>query len=193
MILLSVLIPSLPERAAKLGELLSVLHKQDDPRLEVIVLTDNRRRTLGAKRNAMVRMAQGLYVAHIDDDDLVSPDYFATVDEHLHDVDVVAYDAGVSFNGGPEFRVTTRLGAPIEHPQNLGDNRYSDIVRPPWHWCCWRRDFAARFPFPEDRNWTEDWGFLSQALPAVKTWHKIDRILFHHRWSEAGTTSAVDV
>lgn len=186
-ILLSVLIPSLPERMDSLRELLACI--PPDPRVEIIVLMDNRRRQVGAKRNAMMAMAQGRYVAHIDDDELLSPDYLERVLPELeHGDDLVAYDAGVSFNSSPEFRVRTVLGAAIEQPQHLPHGRYSDIVRPPWHWCCWRTDFARRFQFPEDHGWTEDWGFLKQALPEVKTWRKIDWVGFHHRFSSSGTT-----
>lgn len=185
--LISILIPSLPERLPKLNELLDCI-PSTNPDVEVIVLMDNRRRQVGAKRNAMMAMAQGLYVAHIDDDELLSPDYFERVlPELTYMVDVVAYDAGVSFNGSPEFRVITKLGADIGQPQDLGNGTYSDTVRPPWHWCAWRTDFARRFTFPEDYGWTEDWGWLSQALPQVKTWRRIDWIGFHHRWSAETT------
>ncbi len=188
-ILLSVLIPSLPERIAKLSGLINCLEGQSDPRMEVVVLTDNRKRQLGAKRNLMTGMAQGAYVCHIDDDEMLSPDFFSVLAPELtHGVDLVAYDAGVSLNGSPEFRVRTVLGAACEQPSHLPGGRYSDIVRPPWHWCAWRTDFARRFKFPEHYDGAEDWFFLRQALPEVKTHRKIDRVLFHHRFDEKTST-----
>ncbi len=186
--LLSVLIPSIPSRLTKLGELLARLNKQDDPRMEVIVLTDNKRRHLGAKRNLMMQMAQGDYLCHIDDDEMLAPDFFATLASELqHGVDLVHYDAGVSFNGSPEFRVTTILGAKLEQPQHLPGGRYSDIVRPPWHWNCWRTDFARRFKFPEHYDGAEDWAWLKQSLAEVKTARRVDRVLFHHRYDSRST------
>jgi glycosyltransferase involved in cell wall biosynthesis len=188
-ILLSVLIPSLPERLPKLAELLACLEAQADPRMEVIVLTDNRSRHLGTKRNLMMQMAQGAYLCHIDDDEILAPDFFATlVPELIHGVDLVAYDAGVSLNGSPEFRVRTILGAACEQPSHLPGGRYSDIVRPPWHWCLWRSDFARRFKFPDHHDGAEDWFWLRQALPAVQTHRKVDRVLFHHRFDERSST-----
>jgi len=190
MILLSILIPTLPERADKLRELLACI--PENPTVEVIALMDNRRRQVGAKRNAMMAMAQGRYLCHIDDDELLSPDFLTRVLPELeHGVDVVGYDAGVSFNGGPEFRVTTSLHGPNLQPHDLGGGRYSDITRTFWHWCCWRTDFARQFKFPEDFGWTEDAYWLAQALPAVKTWRKIDWVGFHHRWSAKTTTFPV--
>lgn len=182
-ILLSVLIPSIPNRAIKLASLMACLSAQDDPRLEVIVLTDNKRRHLGAKRNEMMRMAQGEYVCHIDDDEMLAPDFLAALaPELVYGADLVHYDAGVSLNGSPEFRVTTILGAQPEQPRHLSDGRYSDIVRPPWHWCCWRTEFARRFKFPEHFDGAEDWFWLRQALPEVTSARRVDRVLFHHRF-----------
>lgn len=157
--------------------------------MEIIVLTDNRTRHLGAKRNLMMQMAQGAYVMHCDDDELVSEDFFSVIAPELtHGVDLVHYDASVSLNGSPEFRVTTILGAQCEQPQHLPGGRYSDIVRPPWHWSCWRTDFARRFKFPEHFDAAEDWFYLRQALPEVKTSRKVERVLFRHFYSSAGST-----
>lgn len=187
MILLSILIPSLPERAGSLRELLACI--PNDPRIGVLVLMDNRRRQVGAKRNAMMAMAQGRYVAHVDDDDLLLTDLAERLLPELeHGVDVVGYDAGVSFNGGPEFRVTTSLHGPNQQPHDLGGGRYSDITRTFWHWCAWRTDFARRFKFPEEFGWTEDAYWLAQALPAVQTHRHVPWIGYHHRWSATGTT-----
>lgn len=182
-ILLSVLIPSIPARVPKLAELLSVFAKQADPRLEVLCLLDNKTRHLGAKRNALMDMAAGRYLMHCDDDDSVAPDFFAQILPHLNNgYDLIAYNASVSFNGSPEFKVTTMLGAECEQPQHLPGGRFSDITRPPWHWSTWRSDFARQFQFPAHYDGAEDWFFLKQALPAVKTWKKIESSLFFHRY-----------
>ena len=190
-ILLSVLIPSIPRRIKKLDTLLEVFAKQADPRLEILVLLDNCQRHLGAKRNALMDMAAGKYVMHCDDDDSVSPDFFATLAPELeHGVDVVAYDAGVSLNGSPQFRVRTVLGAANEQPQHLPGGRYSDIVRNVWHWCSWRTDFARRFQFPTHFDGAEDAYWLRQAWPEIKTHRKVDRILFLHYYDARESTFA---
>ncbi len=188
-ILLSVLVPSLPERLDKLSELLAVLAKQADPQLEVIAFLDNRARHLGTKRNDMMDMAAGRYVCHIDDDDSVSPDFFRTLKPELeHGVDLVAYNADCSLNGSPPFIVRTILGAQNEQPKHLPHGRFSDIIRTPWHWCAWRTDFARDFRFPDHHDGAEDWFFLKQALPKVKTWRKVEKVLFHHRYCRERTT-----
>lgn len=188
-VLLSVLIPSIPRRLPKLASLLESLKKQAHPQLEVLVFLDNCTRPLGTKRNQLMQMAAGKFCCHIDDDEEVAPTFFERLRPELeHDVDLVAYDAGVSLSGSPDFRVRTVLGAQCEQPKHLPGGRYSDIVRPPWHWSCWRTDFARRFGFPDHFDAAEDWYFLRQALPEVKSWRKVDEILFFHRWSPSDST-----
>lgn len=187
-ILLSVLIPSIPARLSKLTQLIDILTAQADPRMEVLVLMDNKTRHLGSKRNSLMQMAAGRYLMHCDDDDSVAPNFFSALLPHLTgDYDLIAYDASVTFNGSPPFRVRTMLGAECEQPQHLPGGRYSDIVRPPWHWSSWRTGFARRFSFPAHYDGAEDWFYLKQALPEVKSWHKIDEPLFLHRYDSRTT------
>jgi glycosyltransferase involved in cell wall biosynthesis len=146
------------------------------------------RRRLGYKRNAMADAAQGKYIAHIDDDDLVSDDFVARLlPECERDVDLIAYDATCSLNGAPEFRVITRLGAQNEQPKHLPGGRYSDIVRTPWTWCAWRKETVKSCRHP-DTSTTEDGDWLKQALPLIQTHHKMDWIGYQHFFS--ATTSS---
>jgi|SRR6478736_269217 len=186
-ILLTVCIPSLPERMASLAELVGVLRGQDAPELEVLVLMDNRRRFLGEKRNAMIRMARGKFIANVDDDDLVAPDFFSAIRSALSEnVDLVAYDATCSLNGARPFRVNTGLDFENEQPKHI-EGGYSDIRRRPWSWCAWRRELALQCKFPEYHDGAEDWTWLTQALPKVRTWRKIDEALYHHRYNAQTT------
>lgn len=189
MILLSVLIPSVPERLASLGRLLVRLEAQSDPRMEILCCLDNKRRALGFKRNNLMDQAQGRYLCHIDDDDLVSERFASLLlPECEHDVDLIAYDADCSLNGAPPFRVFTRLGAQNEQPRHLSFGRYSDIVRTPWHWCAWRTELARQCRFPEWHDGAEDAYFLRQALPRVRTHRKVNEVLYHHYYSAADST-----
>ena len=76
LLLLSILIPSLPERIHLLSSVLSDLHEQSKGKpVEVLVLTDNRHRTTGQKRNQLIGLAQGRFISFVDDDDSVAADY----------------------------------------------------------------------------------------------------------------------
>lgn len=182
--LLSVLIPSIPERMDLLEGLVDCLEGQSDPRMEVLVLMDNRRRFLGEKRNALMQMAKGKYLCHIDDDEMLSPDFFKKLLPAMEgDFDLIAYNATCSLNGSEPFLVRTKLGAENEQPKHLPGGRYSDIIRQPWFWCLWRSELARQFKFPEYFDAAEDWTWLRQILPSVKTHVKVEESLFHHRYN----------
>jgi len=79
----SILITAIPERFNTVQPLLfNLLETQGVIRnneIELIYLLDNRRRTVGAKRNALLDMARGEYISQIDDDDAVAPTYVDTI------------------------------------------------------------------------------------------------------------------
>lgn len=188
-ILLSVLIPSIPERLPSMTRLLENLRHQDDPRLEVLVMLDNRRRILGLKRNAMQDAAQGKFFCHLDDDDNVSEDFVSTLLPACEaDVDLIAFDATCSLNGSPEFRVVTGVDFPNEQPRHLYGGRYSDIRRQPWQWCAWRKERFSGCRHPDYHHGAEDAIWLQQAWPLIRTHRKLDWVGYRHFYSATGTT-----
>lgn len=81
---LSILIPSLEERALQLSNILAAIYGQiyinkADKDVEVLTLVDNRQKTTGEKRNMLLDWAIGEYIAFIDDDDEISRDYIKLV------------------------------------------------------------------------------------------------------------------
>jgi glycosyltransferase involved in cell wall biosynthesis len=76
---LSILICSLQERADKLRKLLNRLEPQKTEEVEILIELDNRERSTGEKRNALIEKAAGEYIAFVDDDDLVSTDYIQKI------------------------------------------------------------------------------------------------------------------
>src|SRR5262245_8029198 len=75
MVKLSILVPSLSTRTEYLHRLLSLLNPQVSSEIEILIDIDNGTRTIGDKRNALLKRATGRYVSFVDDDDRVSPDY----------------------------------------------------------------------------------------------------------------------
>src|SRR5271163_3017467 len=77
---LSICICSLHERASLLARLLDCLagqHRIDE--CQILINIDNEQQTIGVKRNYLVHDTLGAYVVHIDDDDLVHPNYIGLV------------------------------------------------------------------------------------------------------------------
>ena len=71
---LSILIPSIPSRFDRVKELVGQLEGQIGGRddVEIIVFMDNKKRSIGRKRNDIMKLATGQYFSMIDDDDNVS-------------------------------------------------------------------------------------------------------------------------
>lgn len=176
-VLLSVLVPTVPGRESKLRSLLASLDKQVAARadVELIVLRDNRRMTIGEKRNKMVSLAHGDYVVFCDDDDAVVPDYVDVICERLakERPDVLCFV--VSVRGyGPEK--PCRYHPDFEHVTLPHEYR-----RKPNHIMVWRRELALSVPFPaialgEDTQWAEQIASRAERVASI------DRTLYIYQF-----------
>lgn len=151
-------------------------------RVEIVMLTDNKKMMLGHKRNVMVGMAQGRYVQFVDDDDRVEPDMLRTLLDAAadSDVDAITFLAQVSLNGAAPKPCRYSL-------RYLKDANTADgYERIPNHICAIRRDLATRVSFPH-LPYGEDSGYAKLLLPLLKTETHIDRVLYHYDYSSETT------
>lgn len=173
--MLELLIPTMPTRAALLARLLSQL----DPQIVAGVMysTDDGPGTIGQKRQRMLETSVGDYVAFIDDDDMIAPDYIARILPCLATrPDCVGITMHVTMNGrpwdpSPIFRHSLRFaGNPAWHGQD----------RTPHHLCPLRREVAVRSRF-SDKMWGEDYDFALGLLPHLRTeeWSGDEPIYFY--------------
>lgn len=181
--LLSILIPTVPERTAELATLLEILTPQTDGKsVEVLTFGDNRRRSIGLKRQALLDIARGKYVAFCDDDDLVSDDYVATLCEMAAvDVDVLCFNQLARWNGHEstvEFRVN--------HDPAGAFNPGGITKRFPWHVCAWRRQVAKQCVFT-DKDWGEDADWVAQIHGLTRLEAYIDKTLHFYAHTDASS------
>jgi glycosyltransferase involved in cell wall biosynthesis len=178
--ILSILIPTVPERQALFSRLFDVLKFQTQQLpVEILTLSDNRMRSIGLKRNALLSIARGKYVAFCDDDDMVAENYASTLcDMASFDRDVLCFNQFSDWNGNKstiEFR--------IHYPIN-GIYRTGGITkRFPWHICAWRREVAQQCIFT-DRMFGEDVDWVRQAEEIVETEAYSPKILHYYTHSE---------
>lgn len=113
---------------------------------------------IGDKRNLLLSMATGKYVAFIDDDDMVPEYYIQRIMDVIekNDVDVIGINGEISImyqHGIKEKRSFYHI---------LGNKEYFEsnrgYERPPNHLNPMRRDIAIQFKFPgsnfgEDTDW----------------------------------------
>lgn len=193
-ILLSILTASIPERADKLEMLTEKITAQiGDLPVEHLVFLDNRKRTIGAKRDALLRIARGTFIAYVDDDDTVSPDYVASlVDATKHailpteypndQVDVITF---AQFARVDEASAKIVFGLRQENQPFIPD---TEVLRAAWHVCAWRRSVAILSHFPES-NYGEDWAFAAQLNRIARASIHLDKVLHYYRFNSATTAA----
>jgi len=181
---LSILTPTIPTRASQVAKLQEKIQSQiGNLPVEHLVFCDNRQRSIGAKRQALVDIARGQYVAFVDDDDDISDDYVSSILIAIgHNPDVVTFRQRAIYNG---------LESDVHFGVNNLDGKFNAggiTFRAPWHVCAWKRDVVAGCLFGES-NYGEDLIWCEQARKRIKTASHIDLTLHTYR-HDAALTSA---
>lgn len=205
----SILIAAITERFHSVQPLLySLLELQSvarRPDIELLYLLDNKRRTVGSKRNALLDAALGEYISFIDDDDEVASNYVQKIVAAIAEgrkatpvVDVICFPQRATLapsgvihecsyslahwrDRKPEVR---RVLAPSPQPNTL---LWSG---PPAHTMVWRRAILAddvRFP---EQQFGEDVAWVDAACALAKTEAQIDGApLYFYKFDEEKTTT----
>lgn len=178
---LSILIPTVPRRLHSFfPSMVENLQGQiGDQDIEILGFYDNKRRSVGAKRNSLLQIANGEYVTFIDDDDEVTPDYVSEIMNGIADSgpDVVVYDVICTINNGRQQYC--RYGVEYEYHEE-GDDWYGK----PAHTHVWRREIAKQGIFPET-NFSEDMNWVKQVWPLVRQQLRISKVLYHYNFNDA--------
>jgi hypothetical protein len=143
---------------------------------------DNLRRTIGEKRDALLRAAKGNYIAFVDDDDSVSADYVESLLAAMATgPDVITFQQNAVING-VQGQIEFGLGNPNEPFKPDGRAK-----RNAWHVCAWRRSLAILSSFPAI-NYGEDWQFAEKlcGLKGLRSIH-IPRVLHYYSYSDETT------
>lgn len=177
---LSILVAAVDRRApSPLMALLGGLWRQAEGRpVEVLCLLDNRRRSIGAKRQSLLDIARGDYVAFVDDDDRVSDAYTETLLAlAAKDPDVICFKQLSYLNGRGPYGVEFTADVAVDEEVRIGEF----VRRPPWHVCAWRRSLAVQSRFP-DSNYGEDFDWVSRLRPLIRRGEYADVVLheYHH-------------
>jgi len=177
-LILSILICSVDNRIEKhliplFDKINDQINKLEDPSIvEVLVFTDNRRRSIGYKRQSLLDIANGKYVCWIDDDDSIEDNYVSKlVLGCKSNCDVVTFKQHVIINGSNSYT----LIFDIEQKENE-EAKQPYFKRPPWHVCPIKREIAVLAKFP-DLMYGEDWLWMSQIINKLSTAYHIDEYL----------------
>jgi len=185
---LSILTPTIPSRKEQLSKLSEKIAKQsDDLAVEHLSFADNRTRTIGAKRQALLDIARGEYIAFVDDDDDIKPDYVSEILLAIQQgPDVITFEQNSYYNGAFS-KVIFGLNNCDEPFQPNGIT-----LRAPWHVCVWKRELVKTCQFGES-NYGEDIIWSRQARARIKTSLHIDKTLCTYRHDAALTAAPESV
>jgi len=183
--ILSILTPSIPSRAASVAKLQQEIKRQTkhDGTVEHLVFTDNKARSIGLKRQALLDIARGDYIAFVDDDDAILGGYVnAILDAAKGKPDVITFRQRAIYNG-----LQSEVVFGVYHQ----DEPFAPggiTKRAPWHICAWRREAVAQCLFG-DSNYGEDLVWAKQARRMIQTSVHIDQLLHEYK-HDAATTEA---
>lgn len=205
---LSLLVPALEHRNWKL--IVEEVQRQATPhagRVEVIVDVDNGEATSGVKRQRLLRKAQGLYVAYVDDDDRVASDYVSSLLEGISQrPDVVTFD--LEFQRSSQKRrylgvspVARKRGLAVVSSQKvpltelwrygLHSHQRAKGQMTANHLCAWNRSIASAVSwcpclgYADDQLW---YGALFKSGLATSEVH-IDKVLYFYQYSSSATAN----
>jgi glycosyltransferase involved in cell wall biosynthesis len=189
--ILSILIPTVPQRANLFLELHSEINKQLEMANAfgiVEVISDDSpvgTKTTGQKRNDLIRVSQGEYVWFIDDDDMIMPNAIQNVLTALEQKpDALAINGIMTTNGNDkkEWYISKDLEYTADYSKG-----YEVYLRPTNHITPTKKEIAKLIQFENKSNF-EDYAYCMELkrLGLIKTEVKISEPVYHYRYQNYG-------
>ncbi len=197
--ILSILICTLTARRTQREELerhltAQVQRLKAEKLVEIIHYEDEGQLATGAKRNALLDQAQGLYVVFIDDDDWVADSYVGEIlfgrmeylNEHggENNPDCISIDGWMTTDG--RDRKEWRQSIKYDYVAVM-ENGKEVYLRHPNHITPILREHALKARFPEISN-HEDYQYAVAVRPHLKTEARVPKPLYHYRYARSNKT-----
>lgn len=192
--LLSILIPTIESRKQKFKNLEWKLRMQvlawfvQHKTKSVEIISDDSPtfleggKSIGQKRNDLLQRATGQYACFFDDDDTPAPNYLQTLLALCNEGnDVVTFNTLVKTD-----YYWTVINMSLANAANEETAPGRIIERTPWHICPVKTEIAKQIPFAHI-NHNEDWTWMQQVIPHLKTESHTNAILTQYTHSDAGS------
>lgn len=179
-ITLSILVSTVPSRLPFYYPRImkSLLNQVGDRKdIEIIGLFDNKIRSVGAKRDALLQLASGKFLTFIDDDDRIEDCYIENIMNTIAtdpDADCIVYNVLCSVNGAKPF--LCKYGIEFSYGKIKGGTEWRGK---PAHTMVWRSSLAKLHRF-SDMKHGEDVDWVLRAITGIKKQVRIDKVLYHY-------------
>jgi glycosyltransferase involved in cell wall biosynthesis len=170
---LEILVLTQPSRKEYLKRLRANIVPQLTPEVSIQYRLFDPMMSLGANRQAMYEAADAEFVASIDDDDLVAPDYISTI-LPLLDRDYVGFRVQCYMDGVPFSKTYHSLRYDRWWNDEHGYYRHISHLNPI------RRELALLEPMEGGVGEDHRWADRLYATGKVRTEHFIDRVMYHY-------------
>ena len=179
----SILICTIEERKKSFDYIYNKLQNQINGnnlnnQIEILFFRDNREKTIGFKRNALLQQSSGEYVCFVDDDDDVHDNYITMIYEKLLQKPDCVSLAGITTTDGynPEKFIHS-----IKYDQYyVNDGVYN---RPINHLTRIKKSIALQFSFPNtSRHEDSDWAIKLAQSKIQKTEAVIDIPCYFYKY-----------
>lgn len=178
---LSILIMTVPSRLEYfypriMKQVLGQTEKYDD--IEVISLFDNKKRSVGSKRQNMLDLVQGEYLVFIDDDDRITDDYVDSIMETLKknpNVDCVVFNTICCIENS-SLKKLCKYGIEYSYGDINGGKEWRGL---PAHTMIWKSEIAKKYKY-SDMGVHEDTDWVKRAVKSIKTQVRIDKVLYYY-------------
>lgn len=171
---LSILVPTVKSRRSLLSRLLWTLDPQNlNPEVEVIV-HPSMHLGMGDKLNELYAAAKGRYACVVDDDDLVPPNFTASLLRAMEDrsVDFVGFRVLYTENGS--------YVAEYPHDPTRGTNSAGAVIRSLSKACAIEVEMARAHPFGNETSSDFQWvdALLASGYPRNPVY--LNEVLYHY-------------
>jgi len=171
MIKLSILIPAIPSRWEKFQRIFDKLNSQTTDEVEILGFIDNKKRSIGAKREGLKGLVNGEYMCFVDDDDDVSDDFVKEILKGMKEnPDVITFQQNAI--------IGDKKGI-IDFDLNNANEQFKPnevTKRKPFTCCAWKSSLGKVVKFP-DLMYGEDAGWLIPLWKIATTQYKINKVL----------------
>lgn len=177
---LSILIPTIVERAEQFDKLVSYIENLIDiggfeNEIEILSFSDNKEATIGEKREELYKFARGIYSWQIDDDDEIAPDAMQLIMDAIYwDHDCITFRERCLING-EQYKSNFSLKY-----ADWGDQQDGyDFVRTPFFKTPIKTEICRCIPIPHIR-FGEDHAFAKLIRPHLESEYHIDKELYYY-------------